>query len=133
MTVWDTVFDFPDKNRLLSASDYKQVFSKPVRTVDKYFTILARVRKTGSDKIDVDEEPRLGLAISKKNTRLAVDRNKLKRVVRESFRHNKEKVCGLDMVVMAKFGAAKADNSVLFESLSKHWKILNTKISMKPE
>ena len=116
---------FPEKNRLLAASDYKKVFDKPVRTTDKYFTILATAGNSS--------EPRLGLAISKKNTRLATDRNRLKRLVRESFRHHKEIVGGLDLVVMAKFGAAKADNGKLFESLSKHWINLSNKFSMKPE
>jgi len=112
---------FPEKNRLLAASEYKKVFSRPVRSTDKYFTILATA---GSSN-----EPRLGLAISKKNTRLATDRNRLKRIVRESFRHHKKIVSGLDLVVMAKFGAAQADNRTLFESLSAHWKNLSNKLN----
>jgi len=110
---------FPEKNRLIAASEYKKVFTKAVRSTDKYFTVLATA---GSSK-----EPRLGLAISKKNTRLATDRNRLKRIIRESFRHNKQIVSGLDLVVMAKFGAAKVDNRKLFESLSTHWKNLSRK------
>jgi ribonuclease P protein component len=110
---------FPEKNRLLAASEYKKVFARPVRSTDKYFTVLATAGNSN--------EPRLGLAISKKNTRLATDRNRLKRLVRESFRHHKEIVSGLDLVIMAKFGAAKADNRKLFESLSTHWKNLSEK------
>lgn len=116
---------FPEKNRLLAASEYKKVFARPVRSTDKYFTVLATA---GSSN-----KPRLGLAISKKNTRLATDRNRLKRIVRESFRHHKQIVSGLDLVVMAKFGAAKVDNRKLFDSLSMHWKNLSNQFSMKPE
>ena len=118
MRDWDNTF--PENNRLLAASDYKKVFAKPVRSTDKYFTVLATA---GSSN-----EPRLGLAISKKNTRLATDRNRLKRIIRESFRHHKQIVGGLDLVVMAKFGAAKVDNAKLYESLSTHWKNLSNQL-----
>lgn len=111
---------FPEKNRLIAANDYSRVFTKPVRSADKYFTVLATA---GNSK-----EARLGLAISKKNTRLAIDRNRIKRIIRESFRHHKEIVGGLDLVVMAKFGAANSNNVVLFESLSVHWKVLADKL-----
>ena len=67
------------------------------------------------------EGARLGLAISKKNCRLAVQRNRLKRIVRESFRSNKEMLGGLDIVVMCQTAASRARNKELFDSLAEHW------------
>jgi len=64
---------------------------------------------------------RLGLAISKKSCRLAVQRNRLKRVVRESFRLHKEALSGLDVVVMSRPTASRASNRTLFDSLARHW------------
>ena len=64
---------------------------------------------------------RLGLAISKKNCRLAVDRNRLKRVVRESFRHHRDDLDGFDVVVLNQPAAKLAGNKALFDSLEQHW------------
>ncbi len=77
------------------------------------FTILSQEnRRKGA---------RLGLAISRKNCRLAVQRNRLKRVVRESFRSHKETLGGLDFVVMCQAAASRASNRKLFDSLAAHW------------
>jgi ribonuclease P protein component len=77
------------------------------------FTVLSRERR--------GEGARLGLAISKKNCRLAVQRNRLKRIVRESFRAHKEMLGGLDIVVMCQTAASQARNKELFDSLAEHW------------
>jgi len=103
--------------RLLTAEDYKQVFAQPVRSSDRYFTVLARF----------DEKqplPRLGLAVAKKHVRRAVDRNRIKRLLRESFRTHQQQLQGLDFVVLVKPGIHKADNSALFSSMEKHWQRL---------
>ena len=65
---------------------------------------------------------RLGLAIAKKHCKLAVSRNRLKRIVRESFRQHREQLAGLDIVVMNQPGTHKADNRALFNSLAQHWR-----------
>jgi ribonuclease P protein component len=104
--------------RLLKAAEFKRVFDRPVRSSDKYFTVLAR-------KNDV-RCPRLGLAISKRNAKHAVTRNRIKRVVRESFRQAKI-VDNIDYVVMVTATGARADNPVLFQSLEKLWQALLVK------
>lgn len=43
--------------------------------------------------------PRLGIVVSKKTARRAVARNYMRRVLREWFRLNREKLGGLDVVV----------------------------------
>lgn len=45
---------------------------------------------------------RLGIIASKKVIPHASDRNQLKRVIRETFRHHDAKYCRLDMVVMVR-------------------------------
>lgn len=67
------------------------------------------------------EHPRLGLAIAKKNSKRAVDRNKIKRVTRESFRLQQHELSALDIVVLARRDAANASSSQLTKSLEKHW------------
>ncbi len=44
--------------------------------------------------------PRLGMIIGKQHVRRAADRNRLRRVIRESFRHHQEKLKGLDIIVV---------------------------------
>ncbi len=105
---------FPRSNRLTSASGFSRVFQRAQRSGDKYFTVLYRRNDLGY--------PRLGLAIAKKRVRRAVGRNRLKRISRDSFRHAKSQLLGVDIVIMARNQAESAVNSELFTSLEQHWR-----------
>jgi ribonuclease P protein component len=59
---------------------------------------------------------RLGLAVSRKVSRRAVERNRIKRLVREAFRRRHD-LPALDIVVMARPGAAACDNWQLSASI----------------
>ena len=61
------------------------------------------------------------MAIGKKNCRLSTGRNRLKRIIRESFRQHREALGGVDIVVMNQAAAARANNETLFDSLETHW------------
>lgn len=104
---------FRRQSRLLNSSAYSGVFKKAERSRDQMFTVLY--------KENAATEARLGLAISKKHCPLAVGRNRLKRVVRESFRHHRADLCGLDVVVINQPAAMRASNRSLFDSLHEHW------------
>lgn len=65
---------------------------------------------------------RLGLAIAKKQLPRAVDRNRVKRIVRESFREHQ--LQDYDVVVLARRETLTATNDELFASLRLHWKRL---------
>jgi ribonuclease P protein component len=45
---------------------------------------------------------RIGVIVSKKSAPRAVDRNRIKRLVREAFRRNAERFAGNDLVVLAR-------------------------------
>ena len=64
---------------------------------------------------------RLGLAVAKKHCRLASGRNRIKRIVRESFRRQQDTLGSIDVVVMNTPAAHKANNKALFASLEQHW------------
>ncbi len=68
---------------------------------------------------------RLGLAVAKKRIRRANRRNRLKRLVRESFRENQNRLAGLDLVVVALATADRAPGRVLRGSLDRHWTTLS--------
>ena len=102
--------------RLLKACEFQRVFDKAARSSDQYFTVLARENDL--------EYPRLGLAISKQKARLAVTRNRLKRIIRESFRQQHGLYCA-DYIVMAGVRSSTASNRRLLQSLEQHWQKLN--------
>lgn len=102
--------------RLLKAADYQAVFDKAHKSADGFLTVLGTANPMGY--------ARLGLAVSKKNIRHAVARNRIKRLVRESFRLNRHQLGSVDFVVMARPQALQADNQTLRNALDKHWKIL---------
>jgi ribonuclease P protein component len=111
---------------LLDADSYQRVFKEAHRSRDKLFTVLSRESR--------GKGARLGLAISKKNCRLAAQRNRLKRIVRESFRSHKDTLGGLDFVVMCQTAASRARNKELFDSLAEHWQRSQAAIKeRKPE
>ncbi|MCH7854859.1 MAG: ribonuclease P protein component [Proteobacteria bacterium] len=106
-------YRFPRETRLLDEKSYSRVFSKARRSRDTLFTVLYRSSEQGG--------ARLGLAVSKKNCRLAVGRNRIKRIVRESFRQHQHALRNLDVVVLNKPKTHEATNKALFESLENHW------------
>lgn len=106
-------YRFGKNNRLLDVAAFGRVFKKATRSRDKWFTVLCRENN--------GELARLGLAISKKNCRQATARNRIKRIVRESFRLHQEKLAGIDVVVMNQPAAGAGTNRQLFDSLMGHW------------
>jgi ribonuclease P protein component len=78
-----------------------------------------------------DGTTRLGLAVSRKTARRAVDRNRIKRRVREGFRLRQGLLSGLDIVVIARPGIARYGNDELQRSLATHWSRLE-KLKPRP-
>lgn len=100
--------------RLLRSSDYARVFgAAEIKVSDKNLLILASGNQLGF--------PRLGLVIAKKNVRTAVSRNRVKRVVRETFRCSQDSLAGLDYVVLARKGLGDLDSSQLHSLLGRQW------------
>jgi ribonuclease P protein component len=98
---------------LLKPDEYRRVFNGGRRSIDRHFLVLAYPNR--------GQYARLGLAVAKKHCRKAVERNRIKRMIRESFRHNQKALAGLDLVVVARQGAPLADNRRCLNSLLHHW------------
>jgi ribonuclease P protein component len=108
---------FTRQQRLCKPSEFKRVFDQPCKAADGYFIVLAKTNQL--------PHARLGLAIAKKRVKRAVARNRLKRLVRESFRHHPELLEGLDCVVLVKDNIEQIDNPRLFHSLSRLWQLIS--------
>lgn len=106
-------YAFTKSRRLLNSSDFQPVFDNaPFRASHKYFLILARPSATDTS--------RLGLVIAKKNIKLAVDRNRVKRLVRECFRHLPADVA-VDAVFLTRRGLGEMDNADFSKQLDQQW------------
>lgn len=115
-------FRFEREKRLLTAEDYSAVFKDNRSFKDRSFLILVKRANSQEQAQALDlKVPRLGLAISKKNFKRAVDRNLVKRVVRESFRNHQALLTGLDIVVMSRATTDVHNSLALHASLEKHW------------
>jgi ribonuclease P protein component len=108
---------FSKSMRLLNASDFKTVFDDaPLRASHAVFLLLARPNHLTL--------PRLGLVIAKKHIRLAVDRNRVKRLIRETFRAKQQQLVGIDVIVLARKGMNELSNKALIEQLDSQWQRL---------
>jgi ribonuclease P protein component len=104
---------FTRQQRLLNPSEFKYVFDCPVKVNNAYLSVLAR--ENGQ------EIARLGLAVPKRQIKSAVTRNRIKRLIRESFRYNQARLAGLDIVVLVRAGAARVANPTFLLDLDKLW------------
>ena len=111
---------FSKSCRLLNANDFKPVFDKPdARVSHPCFLILAKCSEPNA---------RLGLVVAKKQVKLANRRNRLKRLIRESFRCQSFKK-SVDIIVLVRHSANDMDNKQLFLILNKQWQRLDKKLN----
>lgn len=98
---------------MLAPVQFQAVFTDPLRASTLQLTLLAKANNTGL--------PRLGLTVAKKHLKRAHERNRIKRIVRESFRLKQHELPHYDFVFVAKGGIGKLSNQELFETLEKLW------------
>ena len=115
---------FSSELRLLTAADYKKVFDESKsKSSHRHLLMLATPNEL--------DHYRLGLVIAKKNVRLAVQRNRIKRLARELFRHHARSEPAsthgyLDVVLLARRGIDQLDNAALSSILLQQWQKLTT-------
>lgn len=122
---------FDRESRLTEAFQYTRVFEKNSRSADRYWTILFREQQSETVKPTARMHARLGMAVAKKCAKRAVDRNRLKRLARESFRQHKHSLAGFDIVLLARHASVSATNQELVKSLEKHWSRIAPKSPQK--
>ncbi|MFI3245113.1 MAG: ribonuclease P protein component [Ferrimonas sp.] len=109
-------YTFGRELRLLTPGDFKSVFANPTRAASPHLTLLAIAN-------DVDH-PRLGLTVAKKHVKKACQRNRIKRLTRDSFRRHQHDLPNVDIVVIAKKGIDGLDNAEIHQLIEKLWRKL---------
>ena len=122
MTSLASEFIFDKSRRLLKATQYDSIFS----SVDYKVSSKEILCLSKSNHLD---HPRLGLIIAKKNVRHAVQRNRVKRIIRESFRLNQHNLPAVDIVILARKGLDELNNAEIHNEISEIWKRLIKKIN----
>lgn len=103
-----------DTTILAEKLNFELVFSSPTKSEDGFFTAFYVPNKTSKNRI--------GISIAKKFVNKATKRNRLKRLIKNSFLHDFNCEAGVDVVVKAKYQASKvASDKILLESLANHW------------
>lgn len=106
------MFSFTKNRRLLKKTDFDFVFAEAKTIKTRDFVMLYRPNMIGY--------PRIGFAFSKKKIAKAHDRNRMKRLVRESFRVNQ--ISAVDIIFLAQKSAAFASNASITAGLIELWK-----------
>lgn len=101
------------KSRLLKSIDFKYVFKKYYIQKKFELIILGRPNLLGY--------PRLGINISRRNIKYAYKRNKIKRLIRETFRLLQHKLTSMDFIVIAKKNAIFLKNKNIINILENLW------------
>jgi ribonuclease P protein component len=99
--------------RLRSKLQFDAIYASGRRLDDRFFGL--RIKPNGIG------HARVGLAVAIKTAGNAVARNRLRRLVRESFRPAQHGLPAVDIVVAAKFPASEAPATTLRASLATLW------------
>ncbi len=108
--------NFPRSHRLVTKADFKSVFDKSNKVSQRCLLVLFKPNQ--------QSHARLGLVIGKRAIHRAVDRNRTKRVLRESFIKSQEKLTGFDVIVIAKQQCDKLTKQKLREGIDQLWEKL---------
>lgn len=109
---------FPRAARLTSPKDFARLRGSSRRVGTRHFSAEVAVNPLG--------RARLGLAISKRVSKKAVRRNRIKRIARDSFRRGRDRFPAVDILLIARASADLQNNASLRDELSCLWERIVT-------
>jgi|SRR5882757_3722868 len=104
----------PAQKRIRRKSDFDATYAKGRRFGNGFFGVTAAPNETGV--------PRIGLAVAIRIAGGGVQRNRIRRIIRESFRLHQHGLPAVDLIVSVRDRARSATGAELRESLSALWK-----------
>ncbi len=108
---------FPPQRRLRRAADFRRLYAQGRRLAADGFTAVVLPNGLA---------PRLGLSVAARILRRAVERNRMRRLIRESFRHHQHDLPPLDIVVGLRGSPGNAGNAQLRRSLERLWQKISS-------
>ena len=106
-------YSFTHRERLHNASQFQRVFKQADKSSSVSFIMLFRIHNVGF--------PRIGIVVAKRKVKQAVDRNLIKRIIRESFRLSKAKLPPYDFIVILKRPVTNMRRDKLRKELNTLW------------
>ena len=107
------LYSLPRTARLLKAGDFAALRGKSKRISVRHF--LAEFSPNEQATC------RLGQAVSRRVSKRAVDRNRIKRLVRDSYRQVRLQLPAIDILLIARTSAVQTPAATLREDLSILW------------
>jgi ribonuclease P protein component len=107
-------FTLPPRRRLRRKADFDATYARGRRFGDGFFGVTACLNDQGC--------PRLGLAVAVRAAGGGVPRNRIRRIIRESFRLHQHALPSVDLIVSARSRARDAAGPELRASLAALWK-----------
>jgi ribonuclease P protein component len=114
-------YSLPRASRLLKAGDFAALRGNSRRLGVRHF--LAEFSPNNAPGC------RLGQAVSRRVSKRAVDRNRIKRLVRESYRLVREQLPSIDILLIARSSAVNTASAELRDDLTSLW---NKLAALKP-
>ena len=111
---------FTKEQRLLTPAAFREVFDAPERKLHQSH-LMAFVRSNSCD------QPRVGMAITKRKVPTAVARNLIKRQIRENFRMQFSKLENKDIVFIVKKSIKELTNKELKNEINNIFKKIEIK------
>jgi len=102
---------FSTSSRIRKSEDFRVIYAKGKKVASDSFTLFILGQGIG--------QGRLGITITKKLGK-ATARNRVKRILREIFRKNKERIGNLDVVINARAGIRGKTQRELAEEFLRH-------------
>ncbi|MFY9179593.1 MAG: ribonuclease P protein component [Venatoribacter sp.] len=105
---------FTRASRLLKPAEFKRVFDNTQwRSSTPQLLLLACANE--------QNQARVGFVLAKKQIKLAVERNRVKRIVRESFRQHQARLPAYDFVVLGRSGLTTLTNAEIRTMIDALW------------
>lgn len=105
---------FPKTLRLRANTEFQLHFKTATKKiVNSHFIALIKSNNLG--------RPRIGISLTKKKIASAAERNRIKRIVRESFRHKQDQLPPVDIVIVAKHKIQDTPSELLRTKLEQQW------------
>ena len=119
--VGDGDFRFPSTMRLKKKSEFVRVFRKGVAWKGSYFSLHILLRRK-DDELSQETGPRLGMVVTRK-VGSAVERNRIKRKIREAFRKTAHCLPAVDLVIRPNETCKEAPEALITRSLGEAVKV----------